>query len=363
MKTEYTSRQRKIYNDYNVHSTESLLEIVNNRDEYIPEVIEIINDILSERNAIFHSTVQETYYNQSKSIASTVNTEDEAFSEEEKRKNDEAIKAFIEEFSEKSESDLSNIITRHNSYHLEAVKAALIVSVDKGLISYDLKELLLKQIKENITSGTRRYKQKKWEADNAFTGYVSKYTDDEIYNIIEDPKGIVIDVYHAFLLTARERELISEDDFAEYYKIAKAAVRTEAEIERDEFYEEFVDSDSTIEVSETEVEAEAEKYWICPSCNEMVGMEFGICWKCQTEIPETIEHPAREEIIKEIKIRKSIDPVKSGSIAIACGLVAGLIYFSGDHFHYYRIFVCAILILAGVGLVIFGLFFKSKDTD
>jgi len=49
MKTNYSSRQKKIYQDYYDYSTNKLIEIVNNRKEYLNEVIEIIEDILEER--------------------------------------------------------------------------------------------------------------------------------------------------------------------------------------------------------------------------------------------------------------------------------------------------------------------------
>ena len=71
--------------------------------------------------------------------------------------------------------------------------------------------------------------------------------------------------------------------------------------------ESFADN---VSVSEAELEAEISKYWKCPVCNEMVGMEFNVCWKCQTEIPGIIVHPDKEEVIKEIKTSKSFTPVK-----------------------------------------------------
>jgi len=59
MKQDYNSRQRKIYKDYNIYSTDNLLDIIKKRNEYIPEVINVINDILSERNAIYPIADQE----------------------------------------------------------------------------------------------------------------------------------------------------------------------------------------------------------------------------------------------------------------------------------------------------------------
>jgi len=51
MNTEYNSRQRKIYKDYIAYSTDVLLEMRKQDEKYIPEVLEIICDILVERRA------------------------------------------------------------------------------------------------------------------------------------------------------------------------------------------------------------------------------------------------------------------------------------------------------------------------
>ena len=50
MKNSYNSRQRKIYSDYSEYSTERLIEAINS-EKYVSSVLEIIRDILEERNA------------------------------------------------------------------------------------------------------------------------------------------------------------------------------------------------------------------------------------------------------------------------------------------------------------------------
>ena len=295
--------------------------------------------------------------------------EQEMFSNEESRKRDEAVRSFVEMLNEKSVDELTGIITRYIEYQPDTVEAAMFLLVEKGIISYELKEKLLKQIDSNFADHSKRYKQYKWESNNAFIQFVSRYQDDEIYNFIEDPKGIVIDVYHAILVTAMERQLISEKDFTEYYVSAKAVPKTDAEL-RNEIVDEFITESFTGNevVSEAELESEIEKYWKCPSCGEMVGMEFGVCWKCQTEIPETIVHPGKEEVIKEIRIRKSFSPVKTGLFIIVCGIGIDLLtlargYSLDDfwHFRYIEFVLGIIFTLAGLGFVIFGLFFYSKE--
>ena len=100
------------------------------------------------------------------------------------------------------------------------VEAALHIAVDKGMVSYDLKERLLTQIRMNFSKKAKSAKQANWESYNAFTGYISGYTDNDILNFIEDPTDIVIDVYHAVLLAAKERDLISPEEFERSYKDA-----------------------------------------------------------------------------------------------------------------------------------------------
>jgi hypothetical protein len=248
------------------------------------------------------------------------------------------------------------------------VEAALFLLVEKGYISYDLKELLLNQIKANFTEHNKRYKHNIWESNNAFIQYVSKYQDDEIYGYIEDPKNIVIDVYHAILVTAKERGLIQNDEFTQYYNAAKAVPKSRYEMRleayNDIFEEPFIEKEI---VTESELETETAKYWKCPTCDKLVGMEFKVCLNCNTKVPDTIVHPAKEEIIRQIKIKKSFNPVRSGLIITGIGIVVVLLAFSmgysfDDYWSFYFIdFLIGIFgIMAGLVSVIYGLFFYSK---
>jgi hypothetical protein len=369
MNMDYNSRQRKIYNDYNARSSDILLEILKNKKKYFPEVIEVVNDILSERNLRFPSSEQIAADDQVKKDHEITGSEQEMLLSEEKRNRDEAVKSFVNKLKEKSADELAEIIIKYIDYSPETVEAALYLMVEKGSISYDLKELLLNQIRSNFAVHNKRYKQNTWENNNAFIQYVSKYSDDEIYGFIEDPKDIVIDVYHAILVTAKERGLIPNDEFAEYYNAAKAVPKTRYEMRReafnDIFEEPFIEKEV---VTDTEVESEINKYWKCPACNQLVGMEFKVCLRCNTKIPETIVHPAKEEVIRQIKIRKSYNPVRSGLIIVAVGIcVVSLAFslgFSLDDFWsvYCADFIIGLLaILGGVVSVIYGLFFYSKN--
>jgi len=368
MNDDYNSRQRKIYNDYKGHSSDSLLEIVKNGDKYLPEVIEVIYDILIERNVVFPRIEMEEPEDDVFIGKEKVDAVSEESFTEAKPRNDGAVKLFVKKLSEKSAVELSEIITHYISYEPETVEAALIVSVDKGLIGYDLKELLLKQISANFSAHLKHIKQYKWEKNNAFIKYVTGYQDDDLYSIIENPSGIVIDVYHAILLTAKERELISEEELNRHYQENIAANRSDYEIRSAEIDMFFRDDNSPVEtLSDEELETEREKFWKCPKCGELVEMEFGVCWKCQGEVPETIEHPDKEEIIKQLKDEKSFNPLNIGTTSLIVGVVICLLnWWRGDtygffkHLHYEDYAIGGIAILAGIGFITYHFFFKSK---
>lgn len=285
-----------------------------------------------------------------------------------KPENEKKVKTFVKNLMEKSPEDLSKIITRYISYQPETVEAALYVSVEKGIISYDLKQLLLKQIEDNFIAHLKGIKYYKWENNNAFISYVSRYTDDEIYNIIEDTSEIVIDVYHAILMTARERELITTDEFSNFYKAARENVRTDYEILNDDIKELFRSEGSGNGIEEAAVlEAEREKLWKCPSCHQLVDMELAVCWNCQAEMPEIAEHPVMEEVIKERSEYNNYGPVKAGFILIGGGVLVTLLAFARSHsisamqpIYFGRLVFGGFFILLGLVFIIDGIFFKSK---
>jgi hypothetical protein len=77
--------------------------------------------------------------------------------------NPDSVRSFTEKLREKSGSELLKIITRYISYQPETVEAALIVSVDQGLISYNLKVLLSKQMMTNFIAHSKHIKATRWE--------------------------------------------------------------------------------------------------------------------------------------------------------------------------------------------------------
>jgi hypothetical protein len=131
------------------------------------------------------------------------------------------IRSLAGKYSEYSSEELSGIILNYINYTPDAAEAALYMAVEKGMIGFDLKEALLEQIRRNFALLEKRAKIYFWEGDNAFTAMFSGYSDDQLYELIEDPPEMTIDVYHAILKVARERELLSESDFTEFYRNAK----------------------------------------------------------------------------------------------------------------------------------------------
>jgi hypothetical protein len=331
MNNEYNSRQRKIYSDYNGYSTDSLLEIIKKSDDYHQEIIKIINEILAERNVILpHDEPLNT-------VKRDWSSENTWKAEKEKQKKYDKYKSFVDGLSDKTENEISEIIRKYSSYQKEKVEAALYVAVDKGFISYDLKEMLLKQIIRNLDDKWDIKKNFDWEKDNAFKGFVSKYNDEEIYAFIEDPSDIVIDVYHAILVTARERELISEENLNELYMQVKSGLRSEEEIKKEENSDVFGTDTSVLFEDVADIEAEKLKYWKCPNCHELVGVEFDTCWNCQATMPENIERPDTAEIVDEKKSERIFSPSKLGTKLVVIGAVLiGISLIPNSHHHLWK---------------------------
>lgn len=247
----------------------------------------------------------------------------------------EAVKVLVKKLADLQAPDLSRIITRYISYEPETVSAALYLSVEKGLITYELKETLWSQIESNFNAHYKHLKSFSWEKNNAFLRYVSGYSDDEIYDIIDNPDNIMIDVFFAVLTLAKDRELISEEDFRIYCMDAKSGTITEHESGPMEIKGLPSEDDPEIVFeNKEEMEEEKEKFWKCPKCNELVEMEIGMCWNCGAEAPVVIEHPNTAEIIADRKgaISESWlmgNPIRAGFSICVFGTLIAL-------FEYYR---------------------------
>jgi hypothetical protein len=116
----------------------------------------------------------------------------------------------------------------------------------------------------------------------------------------------------------------------------------------------------------TDFDAEKEKFWKCPSCHQLVEMEFAVCWNCQTAMPEVVEHPVKEELIVQNASENKFNPVRNGLMLVVGGIVIGLLGMERDYFkhlHWGRFIIGGFAIITGIALIISGRSSKSKIKD
>lgn len=281
--------------------------------------------------------------------------------------NNEEFNSFKAILKEKDTPEIENIITKYVSYKPEMAEAALYVAVDRGIISYDLREKITEQMRLNFSEKSKYARQLIWEKNNAFREYVARYSDDQIYDIIDNPSDIVFDVYHAVLLIARERELISDEDFENLFKEGIRSSRNENELYADRMNDLFSDTveDEPV-LTDEQIEGYKSKYWICPSCRELVDIDFEICWKCQSAKPEIIRQPDRDEIIRELKPVKIFSPAITGFALIAAGigifLMSFVRYYSRSipwNHRYVTLAFSGFFLILGIAFLVFRSKFRS----
>ena len=324
MNNSYSSRQRKIYSDYSSFDTEKLLGIINRRQDYNPDIISVINDILKERNVPVPEIPEK------KAPRKVISAEKPQVDYTAEFRKDQELRSFIEKLREKDPEEILSVIKQYSEFRPPAVEAALTVAVDKGLISWDLKALLQAQIMENRKKHVKRDGKFGWERTNAFEGLFKDYSDDDLYKIIDAPSGVVIDVYHAVLSVALKRELISTDEFDNYFSDARKSMRSEEEVKEDDFLEYIFDKPAAeVRADIPDPEIEKEKYWKCPSCGELVELDLGVCWKCETPMPEQIVHPTYDEMSTEIEKESDLGAWKWIIPAILFVIAAGVMLING----------------------------------
>jgi len=283
--------------------------------------------------------------------------------------NNEEYNSFIKLLKGKETSEIEIIIIRYISYKPEMAEAALYVAVDRGIMSYDLKEKITEQVRLNYSKKSKYVKQLKWEKNNAFHDFTATYSDEKIYEIIDNPSDIVIDVFHAVLSVARERELISEKDFNDLFDNAIKASRSDSEIFRDDLNEmSNIFEEQDPELTDEQIEMYQGKYWKCPACKELVENEFDICWKCQAEKPQNVERPQKQEIINEMRTSGPHGLIRPGFALIAGGILVFLFSFVRHYSRsipwnerYFTLAFSGILILAGTGIIVLGIIEKNKE--
>lgn len=133
----YSTRQRKILEDYSGLSTERLIEMVKS-EKYIKEVTDVLKDILISRNALPDD------YRQVELPPLVIKNETEI--NPDTPVNPKEVDFYIKQLAHNSDKDLAEIITKYTDYQLAAVEAALITAEKRGTITSGEKKKLLNQI-------------------------------------------------------------------------------------------------------------------------------------------------------------------------------------------------------------------------
>jgi hypothetical protein len=260
MKEGYSSKQKKIYEEYSLYSTDMLNSMVKEKKKHKSEVIRIINDILRERN-------NRGFYTPEPYIPEAAFTPEE----DETPETDEAVPENAGEFPEPEPG--SNEV----------------------------------------------YEEVPWLSKNqvyfpGISGAAGNYI-----NVTGEGTG-------------------------------EEPVEEAGNEEGDEAEEDI------------NIEEAQKNYWKCPKCNELVEMQFDVCWNCQSEIPKDVDHPGEEEIIKEI--REKSGPVKTGGLGMAAIILGGFILlFDRDenavYDDYIRYVLCGFFVLIGLFLIVVN--FRKKE--
>lgn len=255
MKEGYSSKQKKIYEEYSLYSSDMLNAMVNDKKNHKSEIIRIINDILAERNRGFHTPELK-----------------------------------MSETREPKLHESSPIPEEH--------------PVEAG------------EFPEPEEGSQVVYEEVPWLSRNQvyFPG-------------ISGAEGNYINVTEEVIGDEPEEESVYKDE------------------------------------DEIDIEEEKKNYWKCPECNELVEMDYDVCWKCQAEMPKNVEHPDGEEVIKEI--RGNYGRVKTAGIGFSLIITGGIVMLiDRDKEAIYDDFVRYIFggffVLTGLFLIVFN-FIKKKN--
>jgi hypothetical protein len=164
MKKDYNSRQNKIYDDYKESSPGKLQEIIKNRNRYLPEVIDIIMDILEERKDIPVFIKKDIIAELAKETEAQEKQKKKEIEDQipkERKKRQEDVNKFLPKSEKYSDKELSEVITRYLYYEPAAVEAALIISERRRIISSVEKKNLIQQIDAGFSKKLKQDKRVK----------------------------------------------------------------------------------------------------------------------------------------------------------------------------------------------------------
>jgi hypothetical protein len=196
---------------------------------------------------------------------------------------------FLTDLREKSDKEIEMIILCYSLYREEMAEAAVMTASHRAMISYELRDMLLDYIRSAFTQISRT-SEVRWSRSNPFREYVTRYSDSEIYDFLEDPGDIVKDVYRSLLEEAVSRELIEQGEADRLLREARRAAMTRIERKYDIMDEVMNDLFSGKNMNKANREPAIKyEYWTCPSCGEQVIMTLAVCWNCETPFPEAAD--------------------------------------------------------------------------
>lgn len=194
---------------------------------------------------------------------------------------------FLTDLREKTDQEIDMIILCYSLYKPEMAEAAVMTASNRAFITYELRDMLLDYIREAFTQISRT-SGVRWSRSNPFRDYIKRYSDSDLYDLLEDPGNIVKDVYRTLLVEAVERELIEQGESDRLLREARRAAMTRIERKydiMDEVMNDLVFGRN--QYKEKQAPAVKDEFWTCPACGEQVLTSLAMCWNCETPFPES----------------------------------------------------------------------------
>lgn len=149
IKPYYSNRQQKIYTDYQEYSSQDIKAMMTS-DDYIAEVVDVMEDILIERNVLNPEYKLDKIKEQKKIAVEEINETsiEDRFAARKNRQKE--VAEFIQKYQLQTDAELSEIISKYTEYQLASVEAALEVSCERGTITTDEKDLMLNEMEDRL---------------------------------------------------------------------------------------------------------------------------------------------------------------------------------------------------------------------
>jgi len=188
----YDGIKDKIYSDYSMKSEDELLIILENKVNYLNEIIEVVRDILIEKELNRCSFTDEN----EKTLIDIFNTY---------TRNNDSIRAII---SNQSDEKLMEIVLLQKETNFSKIILATIIAVEKEILTNSQGQCLVKMLnmKENLIDIYKAYKPSNY-SNHAF--FYNK-TDEEILEIVLLKKEYNVQIVLLTTLIAIEKGLLKK---------------------------------------------------------------------------------------------------------------------------------------------------------